>query len=201
MKSLKSLSLLLAAFTLMTLFAPTPAEAARPRGRGWSSLGVAGFEGGPCWEIWTRKHWLWGWQIVNEPSPCPGATGSIQGGSNTSVVFAEAAAFVRFDAKGSIADTFGDAVSIPLEPSDTYLGPVLTYGKEEASLVELTPDGEKLAAFRIKPEAYPESLRVRESHELSKLFQGPSQAALVTLSEDGTRIEKVHAVIQVEPVK
>ncbi len=200
MKALKTLSLLLAALTVMTLLVPTESHA-KPRGRGWTSLGVVGFEGGPCAEIWTRKHWLWGWQIVNEPVGCPERRAPIHGSSTTAVFFSETAAFARFDAKGSVAETFGEPVSITLEPSEEFLGPVLTYGQEEASLVDLTAEGEEIASVHIKPQTYPESVRVQESHRVAELFQGGDEAALVTVSEDGSNIEKVHTHIRVEPTE
>ncbi|XXF79061.1 hypothetical protein P2318_04720 [Myxococcaceae bacterium GXIMD 01537] len=204
MKVLKSLTFALAALTALTLLVPASSEA-KPRGRKWESLGVVGFEGGPCYEIWTRNHWWHGWQVVHEPVPCPGENGYVTpGGPNTAVFFAEAAAFIRFDKVGNVDQTFGDAVGIPLEASDLSVAPVLAYGAEGASLQELSADAEQLTGVRIPTEVYPKGLLVRETHKIGKVLRAPLQAALVTLSPDGATIEKVHKVVQtskVEPLK
>jgi len=197
MRLLKSLSPLLLAFTVLSLLAPLSSAEAKPRGRRWQSLGVVG-NPGDCYEVWVRKHWWHGWQVVNEPVPCPGETGI--SGPGTGVFFADSYAFVSLSKGGEVLDTFGDTVSFPLEESEDYLGPILNYGAKDASLVDMTADGEDLLSERISPTPYPEAVWVLESHDVGSFFTDPSQAALVTLSEDGKFIETIHKVVTVEPI-
>lgn len=199
MRYMKTLSQLLAAFAFLSLLVPLASADAKPRGRKWESLGVVG-NPGDCYEIWVRDHWWHGWQVVHEPTPCPGASGYVSG-PGTGIFFAEASAYISLSKEFGVQHVFGDAVSFPLEQSDKYLGPILNYGAKSASLVDMTADGESVLSERIEPTAYVDAVWVLKSHEVNSIFTGAHQAALVTLSEDGTSIKKLHKVIQVEPLQ
>lgn len=197
MRFMKSLSLVLAAVTALSVLVPFSSAEAKPPGRRWQSMGVVGFPGN-CYELWTRKHWLFGWQTVYEPVPCPEENGI--SGPGTGIFFADTNAFVSLSEKGAIQYSFGGSVPFALEPSDTYLGPVLNYGAEAASLVDMSADGEKLLSERIGSTVYPEQVWVLDSHDVGGFFTSSNQAALVTLSEDGSSIKKVHSVVTVDPI-
>ncbi|MCP3100548.1 hypothetical protein LZ198_16890 [Myxococcus sp. K15C18031901] len=191
------LALLLCAASTALLFTPRSAEA-RPPGRKWESLGVIG-NPGECYEIWVRKHWLWGWQLVHERVPCPG---SVVIRSPLGVLMSDAPAFVAMSANGRFAlSVFDPTTTVPivLESSSSYVGPVLSYGSNTAALVNLTPDGEQTSSTRLGPAAYAPQVLVRASQNLPAVFNGPNQAALVTLSTDWSLVLEVHARVTVAP--
>jgi hypothetical protein len=196
MRLSKIVALLPSALLCLALLLPaTPAEA-KPKGRKWSSLGVVGMAG-DCYEMWTRNHWLYGWQTVYEPVPCPERIAPPGG---IGVVFSDHSAFIPLsDDLKTVPWVFGEPVNFVLQSSEVSMGPVMNYG-QKASLVELSADGEDLVSTYQEPVEYVDSVLVQESFGLSDIFTGPHQAALVALPGEGRPYLTVYSVITVEPI-